>query len=661
MTPGGTYSVLRHLDDVNDTRNPKGSLVQGSAGVFYGVTPSGGPGSQGTIFKVTSAGAYTTLVHFPETNKGQAPEGSLIQASNGNFYGLTPAGGTYGHGTIFKLCDGVYSTIYSLNSSTSGRNPRGSLVQGTDNNFYGMTESGGANGYGTIFKITPGGTLTVLRNLDYTNDGGSPKGSLIQGTNGNLYGMTYHGGANNYGTIFRISAGGTFIVLKNLDNTNTGAYPKGNLVQGNDGNFYGLTYQGGSNYGTIFKMTPTGTFTVVHNLDNTNDGSYPLGSLVKGSDDSFYGLTTRGGVFSSGTIFRITTGGAFKVLYSFDAVNDGGQPQGSLVQGGDGNFYGFTPEGGFFNSGTIFKFTPSGSYSVLHHLNQATDGGKTFGNLVVRKPNPVANGQSVTTLEETAKPITLVATGGTSLIYNIVKAPANGTLTGTGANRTYKPNANFAGKDSFTYQVTWGCQTSAVKTVSITVTNINDAPVLTAISDKNAAVGSKLSFTATATDADVGQTKTFSLIGAPAGASMNASSGAFTWTPTAEGSYFFKVKVTDNGTPQLFDEEIITITVSAGIVRLTSQQAQSSEPEKVSKLTLYPNPAVQVVTVDLPEPVSTLSTVISNAAGSSVLVDKHQLVYPSQVQVNVENLPAGLYLLRLDLNKKQEILKFIKK
>ncbi|QNF34660.1 putative Ig domain-containing protein [Adhaeribacter swui] len=662
ISANGKFTVLHNLDNINDGRYPRGGLVQGTGGNYYGMTSSGGPGDQGTVFRVTSSGSYSVLAHFPESSKGQAPLGSLIQAKNGNFYGLTSSGGTYGYGTLFRLCNDSYSTLHSFNSSTSGRNPQSSVVQGADGNFYGTTQDGGTSSYGTIFKITPGGTLTVLRNLSYATDGGNPTGSLIQsGTN--LYGMTSTGGTEGYGTIFRISPSGTYTVLKHLENSTTGGRPRGSLIKGTDGNFYGMTYQGGAkSYGTIFKITPSGTLTVLRNLDYSNDGGYPYGDLVLGTDGNFYGMTNRGGLFSSGTIFKITAGGVYTVIHHLDFYNDGGQPTGSLIQGSDGSFYGLTPEGGYFSSGTIFKITASGTFMVIRQLDQETDGGKPLGSLVIRKANPMANAQSVTTVEETSKLITLTGSGsGTPLSYSIVTPPQNGTLSGgTGANRTYTPKTNFAGKDSFTFKVIWGCQESTVKTVSITVTNVNDAPVLAAIGDKNATVGFPLQFTALATDPDVGQNKIFSLISAPAGASINASSGKFSWTPATAGSYTFKIRVTDNGTPALFDEEAITVTVSAGIVRLASQESKSGESENANTLELYPNPVISTVTVNLPEPVTTLNTIINDAKGVKLLVNKHQQISPNQIQVNVQKLPAGLYLFHLQLNNKGETLKFIK-
>ena len=96
-------------------------------------------------------------------------------------------------GTIFKITlTGTYTVLRSLNTA-DGYYPYGDLVQGTDGNFYGTTSTGGSNGAGTIFKITPAGVYTVLHNLSSTADGADPKGSLVQHSNGNFYGMTYQG------------------------------------------------------------------------------------------------------------------------------------------------------------------------------------------------------------------------------------------------------------------------------------------------------------------------------------------------------------------------------------------------------------------------------------------------------------------------------------
>jgi uncharacterized repeat protein (TIGR03803 family) len=183
-------------------------------------------------------------------------------------------------------------------------------LQGSDGNFYGMTSSSGPTGQGTVFKITSGGTFTLLHSFsNATTDGGNPNGSLVQGSDGNFYGLTQFGGANNHGTVFKITASGTFTLLHSFSSATTdGETPNGNLVQASDGNFYGMTQQGGANSdGTVFKITASGTFTLLHSFStSTTDGNSPFSSLMQGSDGNLYGMTQQGGASSTGTIFKET-------------------------------------------------------------------------------------------------------------------------------------------------------------------------------------------------------------------------------------------------------------------------------------------------------------------------------------------------------------------
>jgi VCBS repeat-containing protein len=176
---------------------------------------------------------------------------------------------------------------------------------------------------------------------------------------------------------------------------------------------------------------------------------------------------------------------------------------------------------------------------------------------------PVADAQAVSTNEDTAKAITLTATDGDSdpLTYQVVTNPANGSLTGTAPNLTYTPNANFNGSDSFTFKANDGFADSLAATVSITVSAVNDAPVLGAIGSKGISELVNLGFTVSASDID-GDTLGYSLSGEPAGASIGPASGAFSWTPTeaqGPGSFTFDICAND-GT--VSDCETITVTVS---------------------------------------------------------------------------------------------------
>jgi uncharacterized repeat protein (TIGR03803 family) len=342
----------------SDGLDPYARLVQGSDGNFYGTAQGGGANDAGTVFKITPSGTLTTLYSFG-VGDGKSPYGWLVQGSDGNFYGTTSAGGAHNSGTVFKITPGgTLTTLHTFNLS-DGTSPSAGLVQGSNGNFYGTTVAGGANHEGTVFKITPSGTLTTLYSFG-VSDGKNPFGWLVQGSDGNFYGTTEGGGgATDAGTVFKITPSGTLTTLYSFD-VSDGANPFAGLVQGSDGNFYGTTVAGGANNGdgTVFKITPSGTLTILHSF-NLSDGAYPYGGLVQGSDGNFYGTTYFGGGSSNcadgcGTVFKITPSGTLTTLYSF-AGSDGKNPYGGLVQGSDGNFYGTTTGGGANDAGTVFR------------------------------------------------------------------------------------------------------------------------------------------------------------------------------------------------------------------------------------------------------------------------------------------------------------------
>src|ERR1035438_5459485 len=222
--------------------------------------------------------------------------------------------------------DWSLTTLYSFCSQTGctdGTDPTW-LIQGTDDNFYGTTAGGGANGGGTFFKMTPGGTLTPLHSFcsQSCTDGSSPV-ALIQGTDGNFYGTTPYGGANGQGgTVFKITPNGNLTTLYSFcsqTGCTDGTEPRW-LIQGTDGNFYGTTQVGGANNeGTVFKITPNGTLTMLYSFSFCSpctEGFLP-GALVQGTDGNFYGTTYDGGATGGGTIFQITPSGTLTTLYSF--------------------------------------------------------------------------------------------------------------------------------------------------------------------------------------------------------------------------------------------------------------------------------------------------------------------------------------------------------
>jgi uncharacterized repeat protein (TIGR03803 family) len=215
-------------------------------------------------------------------------------------------------------------------------------------------------------------TLTTL--LSFTNGVGRPSG-LVQGSDGNLYGVTAAGGSQRCGSAFRVTPGGVFTTLASFGLSN--ALPVGGLAQGRDGDFYGTTSGAGSGggQGTVFRMTPGGALTTMFSF--TGDDGDPHGRLVQGSNDSFYG-TTRGW-YNSGTVFRVTANGVLTTLVSFNGTN-GSSPFVGLIQASNGNFYGTTYYGGGNNGrGTVFKMTPEGDLTTLVSF---TNTARVYGGLV---------------------------------------------------------------------------------------------------------------------------------------------------------------------------------------------------------------------------------------------------------------------------------------
>ena len=204
ITPTGTFTTLYQFGG-SDGSQPQAGLVLGSDGNFYGVTSSGGDlNGDGTVFVITPGDALTTLYSFTGGNDGSQPQAGLVQGSDGNFYGTTFAGGASDEGTVFRVtAAGAFTTLHSF-SGADGANPESGLVQGSDGNLYGTTSSGGdASGDGTVFEITPAGVLTTLHDFQ-GSDGSQPHAGLIQGGDGSFYGVTYSGGSGGNGTVFKL-------------------------------------------------------------------------------------------------------------------------------------------------------------------------------------------------------------------------------------------------------------------------------------------------------------------------------------------------------------------------------------------------------------------------------------------------------------------------
>jgi len=338
-TPTDIYNFKGGTGDVSGAL-PYGVIAQGRDGNFYGTAPSGGANGDGGIFVVTPSGTETLLYSF-KSSDGVTCQPGLNLANDGNFYGDCYSGGSGGHGIVYKVTPtGTFTILHAFTEGADGGEPNGPPIQATDGNLYGTTSLGGANNLGTVYKLTLGGTLTSLYSFKNSTDGSRPDAPLVQGSDGNLYGSAQFGGAHNAGTIFKISTAGKLTVLHAFTGTD-GNRPISAMIQGTDGNFYGTTYQGGANsQGVVFKMAATGTLTVLHSFSAATDGENPEDAMVQATDGNFYGTTYQGGANNQGVVFKMTATGTLTVLHSFSAATDGEDPEDAMVQASDGNFYG---------------------------------------------------------------------------------------------------------------------------------------------------------------------------------------------------------------------------------------------------------------------------------------------------------------------------------
>jgi len=388
VSPAGVFSVL-HVFRSFLHLSP---LVQGADGSFYGTGATSMFGA-GFAFRLTVAGEFMVLHEFGDIRGGMengASPAGLIQGTDGNFYGTTTYGGDVtgcgtppacsGNGTVFRMSPaGTVAIIYRFTRAHDGANPESVLIQGNDGNFYGTTSAGGA-GAGTAFRITAAGQLTMLYAFPVNGSAYHYQpASLIRAADGQLYGTTAYGDSSATRAIFRIALDGTVTVLHTFADVGDGTYPTG-LVLAGDGRFYGTTFYGGfDNRGTAFVMNPAGTTTTLHRFAGSREGADPEASLVQAVDGNFYGTTSFGGIYNFGTIFRVTRSGGFSTVYTFSGAFDGGHPYTALVQGRDGRLYGTTPSQGAYNEGTMFRVALDGTFTVLHAFNHVLDGGYPRG------------------------------------------------------------------------------------------------------------------------------------------------------------------------------------------------------------------------------------------------------------------------------------------
>lgn len=380
---GEPFRVMHAFAGPPEGARPYSALVVAPDGSLYGTTGEGGTGTRcldqgcGTIFRTKPNGATTILHSFDNVTDGSAPLAGLLLASDGNFYGTTYIGGPLVGGTLFRMSPGgKFKLLHTFQrAGVGGAGPSGALAEGPDGAIYGTTNEGGAGtgsqcfvdheGCGTVFKYTSEGGVEVLHSFSGEGgDGAFPSGSLLMAKDGNLYGTTYGGGAQQHGTLYRITPGGAMTVLHQFD-VATGANPHGGLVQAADGALYGTTFIGGSKSGgTVFRITTAGEYSLVHEFDYGQGDNGPIGKLVIGPRKLLYGVLFYGGDLARcwmgcGSVYSVSMSGEFARLHVFSGGEaDGLWPSDGLARFGDKKLVGMTQHGGTQDAGVIYTINP---------------------------------------------------------------------------------------------------------------------------------------------------------------------------------------------------------------------------------------------------------------------------------------------------------------
>jgi|1185.fasta_scaffold05525_2 uncharacterized repeat protein (TIGR03803 family) len=336
MTSRGVLTTLYNFTGGDDGGQPGAPPIEGSDGNYYGTTTMGGTvGNTGTVYKLTPSGTFTTLHSFPYvagTLGFPYGNGALVQGSDGQLYGATFYGGSTGVGTIYRIShSGIFKTLFNFDG-TNGSYSYGPLIEGKDKNFYGTGSNGSSPSGNVVFKITPAGKYTVLHYFTCGSDGCNQVGGLTQATDGYLYGTNNLGGAHGWGVLFRVSTTGAFKVLHNFD-WDSGASPQVTLLQHTNGKLYGDTAVGvpGGLYrldvglGPFVRFLPaarkvgawveflgqgfTGTTTVSFNgipaTFTVKSDTYLTAKVPVGATTGFVKVTTPGGTLSSNKKFVV--------------------------------------------------------------------------------------------------------------------------------------------------------------------------------------------------------------------------------------------------------------------------------------------------------------------------------------------------------------------
>ncbi len=376
---GTGYSVKKHFTYDHDTAgmDPVGAVAMFNNRIF-GVTRGGGANGLGQIFELDPVTKIKTKKH--NFVRGR-PSIGLTLFSNQKMYGM--------EGFSIYEFDPVTNnvrTTYEITSSLDGSPSMGELMEASNGKGYGMTFTGGANNNGVLFELNVvTGAFAKKFDFEESSSGAFPMGSLIQAADGKLYGLTSMGGIYGKGTLFSYDLStNQFQKLNDFDGP-MGATPVGTLVEAGNGRLFGITRGGGAwGVGVVFEYQPTGNL-YTKKLDLDSETGYGgKGALVKGQNGKLYGVVDNGVGKVTGAFIEIDpVPFALKKKLEFDGERDGSYPI-AITEGSNGKFYGLTQKGGSNNVGVVFQMdVTSTNLKSLHNFTFALNGSFPRGTLTM--------------------------------------------------------------------------------------------------------------------------------------------------------------------------------------------------------------------------------------------------------------------------------------
>ena len=386
------YTKKLDFDGGATGSHPEASLLVAGNGKLYGVTSQGGVNDLGVLFEYDpTTNTYTKKLDFDGSATGSYPYGSLIEAGNSKLYGMTSHGGinAYGLGVLFEydLSADSFTKKLDFDVSATGSFPYGTLME-VDNKLYGMTAGGGIHNDGVLFEYDPITDIyTKKLDFDGTDKGRTPKGLLIEVNNTKLYGVTEYGGVFDKGVLFEYDfTNDAFVKKLDFGGSVQGYRPYGSLLLYSNGKLYGMTFMGGIyNKGVLFECNPiTGEYSKKLDFDGIDMGSTPTGSLFQTSSGSLYGVTVGGGVNGYGVLFEYDPATyVYAKKFDFDGTVTGSYPVFSLMEASNDKLYGVTSGGGSNDDGVLFEYDPAtNTYTKKFDFDGVLNGRDSSGSLV---------------------------------------------------------------------------------------------------------------------------------------------------------------------------------------------------------------------------------------------------------------------------------------